>query len=188
MPSNTPTITVTPQPTNTGTPSPPTPTPPQPTATPTMPPGPTNTPTLTPSPSPTSPPPFKIVYLPIFALNTYVGEPNDICQQARTIVPSITYSFYPNDAVDWYQFDLNTSGNLTVRLSEFVPIAGQVAVYRGRNCDSIVFLGSNGDFTPLKVVNLGNQPAGKYYVFISNDGNFTNVTPYKLRVVFASGS
>lgn len=122
--------------------------------------------------------------MPVFAFNSSAGEPNNNCQEAFSILPVIVHRFYPDDASDWYQFQLETGGNLTVVVSNFVPLAGQVAVYRGSKCGSAVFLGSNGDFSSTKSVNLGTQPGGKYFIFVSNDGPLNNVTPYTLQARF----
>jgi hypothetical protein len=123
-----------------------------------------------------------MVYLPVFQLETSPGEPNNSCEQAYTISTGNIHQFYPNDAVDWYQFRTNNNGSLSVHLTDFIPLAGQVAVYRGSNCSDIIFLGSNGDFNRTKIVNLSIQPAGNYYIFLSNDGNFNDSNPYFLQV------
>jgi hypothetical protein len=122
--------------------------------------------------------------MPVYFHISSPGEPNNACGQAHNIAPIVTYQFYPNDAVDWYKFELDSSGSLSIRLTNFLPVAGQVAVYRGQSCDNLQFLGSNGDFTTFKEVILGVQPAGKYFVFVSNDGNFSNSSSYTLQARF----
>ena len=123
--------------------------------------------------------------MPVFYFDHSPGEPNNVCQQAYFISPNITYNFYPNDANDWYHFQLTSSGKLTIRVDNFVPLAGQVAVYKGSNCNNVVFLGSNGNFGDTKVVQLGTQSPGRYYIYVSNDGVLNNVTPYQLQVQFS---
>jgi hypothetical protein len=148
-------------------------------------PGPTPTPTITPSPTATIIP-FTTVFMPTFSFNSSAGEPNNNCQEAFNILPVVVHQFYPNDTSDWYQFQLESGGNLTVVLTNFVPLAGQLAVYRGSKCGNAVFLESNGDFSGNKSVNLGIQPAGHYFIFVSNDGPLNNVTPYNLQARFIS--
>jgi hypothetical protein len=120
--------------------------------------------------------------MPVFYYKHSPGEPNDVCQQAHPLSPNVVYNFYPDDPNDWYNFELHTSGKLTVQVDNFVPLAGQVAVYRGNSCDNLIFLGSNGNFGTTKIVDLGPQPPGKYYLYVSNDGILNNVNPYKLEI------
>ena len=128
----------------------------------------------------------KIYYtfLPLTLKESIDGEPNDICDQAHTIYPNNSYEFLPNDPVDWYQFDLPGSGTLIVEVTNFVPLFGQVAVFIGDSCSSRELVGSNGNPGTNKTVNAGIQPAGHYYVFISNDGTMNDQDPYNLRVNF----
>ncbi len=185
VPSDTPTFTPSPQPTDTPTSTPelPTPTPPLPTATATEP-GPTDTPSPTPTATATGGPPFHFLFLPTLFFNFSAGEPNNFCQEAFTISPNVIYNFYPNDPNDWYWFHLTTTRNLTVRVDNFVPLAGQVAVYKGSNCSNAVFLGSNGNFSTTKIVELGVQTQGRYFIYVSNDGDLNEVVPYQLQVQF----
>jgi uncharacterized repeat protein (TIGR01451 family) len=112
------------------------------------------------------------------------GEPNDSCEQAHTIFHNINYEFLPDDPVDWYQFSLIESGALIVEVTNFVPFFGQVAVFVGDSCAIRELIGSNGNPGPIKTVNAGVQPAGRYYIFISNDGPMNDQDPYMLRVNF----
>ncbi|MGH2536963.1 MAG: hypothetical protein ACRDHL_06195, partial [Candidatus Promineifilaceae bacterium] len=72
--------------------------------------------------------------------------------------------------------------DLTVSVTEFAPLAGQVAVYGGASCGTAVFLGNNGSYGPNKVVPLGQQPAGAYFIFVSNDGEMNLTELYSLEV------
>jgi hypothetical protein len=116
------------------------------------------------------------------------GEPNNSCQEAFPIAPNIAYSFLPKDADDWYIFELEVVGVVTIRLDDFTPEAGQIAVYRGDNCGNVTFLMNNGEFSTTKIVELGEQPAHTYFIYVSNDGILTDITPYQLRVQFESAN
>lgn len=127
-----------------------------------------------------SPLPITYLYLPI-TLNNYPPiEPNNHCGQAYAIGSSTTYEFTADDVEDWYAFTLASPGNLTVTLSSFEPAQGQLVVYGGVCGSSLVALQNNGNALPTKVINLGTQPAGTYYIRVYSVP-VTNTT-YNLRV------
>jgi uncharacterized repeat protein (TIGR01451 family) len=128
----------------------------------------------------------KIYYinLPLIINGSIVDEPNDSCDQAHTINPNFNYSFLPDDPVDWYQFDLPSSGLLAVAVTNFKPRSGQVAVFEGDSCSSRRLVGSDGNFGETKTVDAKRQPAGHYYIFVSNDGTLNDQDPYSLLVNF----
>lgn len=127
-------------------------------------------------------PPVYLVMLPLVA-NNYrpPDEPNNACGDAHNIVPNFTYNYFlPNDNADWYVFQLTNPANLTVTLSNFTPIQGQIILYRGM-CGSLTFIRNNGNFQSTKIISVGVQPAGTYYVRIIIDGP-KSTTPYNLRI------
>lgn len=126
-------------------------------------------------------PPISHAYLPLLANNYIFGEPNDTCTQAFSINQNQTYQFLPDDVYDFYRVTLSTSANLVVEVTDFQPVQGQLLVYRG-TCTNPVFLGSNGDFSTTKTVNLGTQPAGNYIIWVINDGAYSSTNPYNLIV------
>lgn len=71
---------------------------------------------------------------------------------------------------------------MTVTLADFSPLAGQIAAYRGASCSSSQLLGNNGDTASTKVLDLGGQPAGRYFLYVSNDGVMSATEPYTLIV------
>lgn len=126
------------------------------------------------------------LYLPL-ALNnvtnhTPLGEPNNSCAQSFPITVNQSAQFLAEDIDDWYSFNVNSSGTLTVNLTNFAPIAGQITVWRG-SCGNLTFLGQNGDFATTKVINLGSQPPGSYFVWIINDGPTNTNQKYSLTVL-----
>jgi hypothetical protein len=124
------------------------------------------------------------VFFPIMLRNFDASEPNDTCATAYAIEPNRVYEFLPDDLNDWYQFDLVGTESLVVALTSFEPGAGQVAVYRGDSCAERTFLGSNGSIATEKLVFLGTQTSGHYYVYVSNDGTFSDKETYELEVRF----
>lgn len=96
--------------------------------------------------------------------------------------PDSPRQFYAEDFQDWYHFTLPVDAQVTVRLSQFVPLAGQIAIYRGPTCGSAEFLVNNGDTTLEKVLNLGIQQAAHFFIFVSNDGVYNDTQPYILLI------
>ncbi|MEW5986153.1 MAG: hypothetical protein AB1791_05935 [Chloroflexota bacterium] len=123
-------------------------------------------------------------FVPLIRYAVRVDEPNDTCEQAFSVSINRDLFFYPDDAADWYEFDLTSSGDLVVELTNFVPEEGQVAVYKGASCGARTFLGSDGTPGTNKTVVVSNQTAGHYYIFVSNDGVFNSSDLYKLRIEY----
>lgn len=153
--------------------------------TPTPPQSGTSTPTPTSAPeTPTPRPVNRSVYLPSVCRNCSAlpDEPNNTCADAHLIQVNTLYEFFPDDANDWYRFQLTAAAELEIRIENFVPLDGQVAAYAGATCETAAFLGSNGDSAPQKILTLGPQPAGTYYIYVSNDGASSGADPYHLSV------
>jgi hypothetical protein len=134
--------------------------------------------------------PIRQVYIPLLLNNFVVGEPNNHPCDAYALNINQDYFFLPDDVDDWYRFDLPSSGHLIVELTDFVPLMGQVVVYTGTSCDSIqqTPLGNNGNDQSTKVVDLGQRSAGRYFIWIINDGALNATEHYRLRVRFTLGS
>ena len=126
---------------------------------------------------------INILYLPLISSNAFNrdsdGEPNNNCQEAFPISTNQPYQFFAQDVDDWYVFHTNTAGDITVELTNFVPIAGQIVLWAGA-CQSASFLGHNGDFSTTKTIRVNNQPAGDYIIRVINDGPLNNTNPYSL--------
>jgi uncharacterized repeat protein (TIGR01451 family) len=137
---------------------------------------------------PIDPPSFPVFtqYIPLVANNfinhSPLGEPNDVCDEAFPLTTNQTSEFLAENIHDWYLFTLDSTSSLTVNLANFVPVAGQITVWRG-TCQNLTFLGQNGDFAPTKSINLANQPAGTYYVWVINDGPLNSNDKYTLSVL-----
>jgi hypothetical protein len=175
--TNAPTATATPTATTTGTPF----------VTPTAPP--TETPPAeTPTPTATVPPPPSDValHLPLLAKVTGPGgeEPNDRCADAYPIVVNYTHHFLPDDMHDWFTFVLPAAANLRIVVDHFIPLDGQIAAYRGERCTpgELQLLQNYGFPGLTKTLDLGQQPAGRYYLYVSNDGEFSDTEPYRLTI------
>ncbi len=125
------------------------------------------------------------IYMPMLTNGSLTGEPNDFCNEAYPIMVNRTYEFFAEDASDWYVFELPTNGNLRVELRKFAPLLGQIALYKGPNCASRDFIQNNGDTSASKTIDPpGQETAGQYYIFISNDGSMNNEEPYELELTF----
>ncbi len=138
--------------------------------------------------SPVIPPSFPTYtqYIPIVANNFInhdpLGEPNDVCDQAFPLKANQTSEFLAEDIDDWYTFTLDATNDVTINLTNFVPIAGQITVWHG-TCQSLSFRGQNGNFATAKSINLSNQPAGTYYVWVINDGPINTFDKYALSIL-----
>lgn len=125
------------------------------------------------------------LFLPL-ALNNVtthndLGEPNNSCDDSYPISLNKAAQFLAEDIHDWYSFSLNTPSNLTINLTNFAPVAGQITVWRG-TCGNLTFLGQNGDFATTKTISLSNQPSGSYFVWIINDGPTNTNQKYTLNL------
>lgn len=121
-----------------------------------------------------------VAYLPTVANNIRLDEPNNSCVNAHPITLNLSGRYLHEDKEDWYRVTLNTAQTLQVTLSNFTA-DGQLIVYRG-SCTGLEFLQNNGNFLPLKVINLGVVPAGTYFVRVITDSNYGDPTPYSLLV------
>ena len=126
--------------------------------------------------------PTTLVFVPLALNNFVVGEPNNACTDAYPITINADYHFLPDDANDWYHFSLGSSGKLVIELSNFVPVQGQIILYKG-SCGNLTIVKNNGNFLPTKVIEVDPADAGSYYVRVITDGPFST-TAYKLRLLF----
>ena len=130
-----------------------------------------------------TPPPGtpKTLFFPLIGNDLNIGEPNDNCLEAIPLARNRTYRFFADNENDWYQFILNTSSQVIVSLTNY-GVDGQIIIWKGDTCTELVFVDSNGDSQPNKVLNLGTRGPGRYYIWIINDEAPTNKIPYNLRV------
>lgn len=127
---------------------------------------------------------FQNLYLPAIFKDRRPDEPNNSPCQAYPIGLNTTYEFTANDDNDWYRFQLDEAGQVTVELTNFVPEDGQIWLWSG-SCDSLSLISINTITTTEKSVNMGSRNAGTYHILIVNNGPANNSDPYKLRVTFA---
>jgi hypothetical protein len=109
-------------------------------------------------------------------------EPNDSCVDAFGLSLNEEQPFRPDDKDDWFFFETTQPSELTVELRDFSPGAGQIVVASGQSCGGLKFIGNNGSSTPIKIVSLGQRPAGRYFIWIINDGVFDANSAYRLHV------
>lgn len=133
-----------------------------------------------------------VQYLPITLKNwRTTDEPNDQCAQAYPLAYfDKEYSFLAEDNIDWYYFELKSTTSVQVKMTNFVPLAGQLTVFRfdGVDCNppseggSRSAIGHDGDAKLNKTINLGSRPAGHYLIRVINDGSKTSGQKYKLTI------
>lgn len=130
--------------------------------------------------------PVKL-FMPMVSLpSVRAEEPNDKCNEAFGLSLNMNQTFRPDDKDDWFYFDTAQESELTVELRDFLPGVGQILVasekQSGQGCNGLVLIGNNGSSNPTKIVSLGRRPAGRYYIWIINDGGFDANSLYRLYV------
>jgi hypothetical protein len=125
--------------------------------------------------------PIRRILLPVVSSGYVAGEPNNGICSAQPIVTNSPTFFLPDDQNDWYRFTLAETGRVRITLSNYVPRDGQIIAYAG-NCTAPVFLRNNGSFDITKIIELGVQPAGEYFIWVLTDSNFNSTQPYQLHV------
>ncbi len=123
------------------------------------------------------------IYFPL-AADSYAqtDEDNDFPCQAIPISIGHVYRFRPEDQDDWYYFDILQGGPVSVRLRDFIPEDGQLAVWTGTSCSNLdTLVGHNANFLPEKEVSFVAHP-DRYYVWISNLDDKAYNTNYTLFV------
>jgi hypothetical protein len=128
----------------------------------------------------------KLVLLPIIA-NVISAvpesdEPNDTCQEAYPLSNNVPHDFQAEDRDDWYSFSINSTSNVIVELTEYEPEEGQILVAKGQ-CDALVRIGHNGDYSSNKIVKLDDLQAGRYYIWLITDNVRTIGEPYKYNLL-----
>lgn len=126
---------------------------------------------------------FWEIYLPVLLNPRIYGEPNNSCAEAYPLPLNQTLPFLAEDMDDWYLFDLPQAGTVRIHWLNFVPQEGQILLYRGQ-CDSRVFVANNGETAVNRVLDVGAQPADRYYIRIISDA-LNEQDEYTLRVQFA---
>lgn len=109
-------------------------------------------------------------------------EPNNVPCQSFQLLTNKLYRFLAEDTDDWYSFDLIGESRVTIELAQFASENGQIAVWRGGNCNVIGFVQNATVTTAAYTLELGAQPAGRYYVHVFNAGELEEEQPYKLTV------
>lgn len=129
--------------------------------------------------------PIFTQFIPMIANNfinhSALGEPNNSCPETFPLSLNQPANFLAEDIDDWYQFQVNANGDLEIEITNFVPIAGQITLWRG-TCNNLVLIGQNGDFATEKSISVSNQPAGIYQIWIINDGPINTTDLYTLSI------
>jgi hypothetical protein len=145
----------------------------------------TATPTATPTMTATLPAPTGFpVFVPLSVFMNGPGreEPNNSCSEAFAVATNFTHEFLADDRHDWYTFVLPADASLSISVTNFTPLIGQLAAYRGESCTSSILLQNYGLPGMTKSLTLGQQPAGRYFLYVSNDGAYNDEEPYELTI------
>lgn len=120
------------------------------------------------------------VLMPTVSSLSVAGEPNNSVCTALPIMVNQNYFYLADDANDWYRFTLESPANVRVKLNSYLA-EGQIVVFTG-NCTSPTFIQNNGNYEPVKEIDLGEQQVGTYFVWVLSDKSFNFSTPYMLRI------
>lgn len=120
--------------------------------------------------------------LPAISNRPVPGEPNNGACNSLPILTNLGYYYLPDDANDWYRFTLTSPARVRAILQDFTA-EGQFIIWSG-NCTSPTYVRHNGDtgVVPNRIVDLGLQEAGTYFVWIISDARLSSTAPYYLRI------
>lgn len=110
-----------------------------------------------------------------------VVEPNNSCTEAYPVQLNYQYHFLAEDFQDVYYFNLEDTLSIRVEMTNFVPQAGQLVLWKGA-CGSLTMIFRNPDKALNKTLDVGSQGAGFYVIQILNDGPKDTGVPYGLIV------
>lgn len=110
-----------------------------------------------------------------------VVEPNNSCTDAYPVHLNYQYHFFAEDFQDVYYFNLEDTLSIRVELTNFVPQAGQLVLWKGA-CGSLTMIFRNPDQALNKTLDVGSQGTGFYVIQILNDGPKDTGIPYGLIV------
>ncbi len=130
-----------------------------------------------------SAPVISTAFLPL-VVQSYIqpDEENDLPCTAYPISINRTYLFLPDDLDDWYYYDIEVPGIVKVRMQDFLPKDGQLAIWTGTNCDYLdTLVGHNANFLPTKEITYFALP-DRYYVWVTNSDAVEYDQPYLLVV------
>lgn len=123
--------------------------------------------------------PEQKIYMPnVTDDNDPIDEPNNSCANAHRMITNRQYYVQPPDKYpadqDYFSFELTQLSRVTIDLNNFVPLAGQMVVRYddttkpSPNCLKV--WDRKPRLTLNNTMNLGQMPAGRYYIQIINDG------------------
>ena len=112
-------------------------------------------------------------------------EPNDVPCSAYPLIPGLNYDFFKlNDEEDWYEFDVRSGGEVTVKVENLVSRDAQVYVYKNDSCSQLKEADEvkyDGGFSTERELKFNADP-GHYFIRITAD-DFSSGAVYKLMVL-----
>jgi len=133
-------------------------------------------------------------YIPLVQRNygTYAapcGPANGYCEPYNTpgtaygsLAFGVGYLAYPNDTEDYYYFNLTSTANVRVRVTNFKGGGGKLMVYAENNIVSPVpggYWGTGGETMTVEPANLSR---GKFYIRVYTGGSTNTTMLYTLTV------
>lgn len=126
-------------------------------------------------------------WMPVVAkAELHPEEDNDSPCQAFPIEPGREYHFAVDDAFDWYYFDVERPGMVTVRISNLMSKDSQAAVYANDSCDDLDgaadLVAYNGDNMPEKILKFEAEKM-RHFLVIADIKTRSLEIPYKVIVL-----
>ncbi len=131
----------------------------------------------------TAPFTFTWNYVPAAGLN----EPNNTFCTATPVNIGTTYPDYPEDSYDFFGFNVTTTQNIYINLSNYTGNPGQMQlIQQTTNCSDnagmVVLNTANLSGLSSGVITQTNVTAGRYYLMVWTGGNFNTATPYQFTI------
>jgi hypothetical protein len=129
--------------------------------------------------------PITYVMLPAISKLAVAGEPNDSLCSAVPLMTNLNYYSYADDDRDWYRFTLKSPAQVRVTISNFTVTDGQLVIYAADSCVGVSGnpVGHNGEqYNPIRELDLGQQPAGTYFIMVVAEAGLNSTSPYVLRI------
>jgi hypothetical protein len=127
-----------------------------------------------------------------YAATTGLMEPNENSCQAWPIDLGTVYQKYPQDAEDWFGFDVVMTTALQINVTNYTGSGAQVQLFQqGADCSQngspIIYAPISGNPGSLAMTTANPVAPGHYFVRVYTGGGYNITTLYTLQVNLSQG-
>jgi hypothetical protein len=127
-----------------------------------------------------------------YAATTGLMEPNENSCQAWPIDLGTVYQKYPQDAEDWFGFDVVMTTALQINVTNYTGSGAQVQLFQqGADCSQngspIIYAPISGNLGSLAMTTANPVAPGHYFVRVYTGGGYNITTLYTLQVNVSQG-